>query len=130
MVTDEPYGKPLANSERCAFPLKTAIGFVQTKMLTSSRLPQKFWSTHGFISFLGAQFCGGFMFELTAAVISILCEFWCVHYHQVSAQFLAVMNSIQKRLADLPLQQANDRSPTLVTVTVGLRFQHPLRKCT
>ena len=26
MVTDEPYGKPSANSKRCAFPLNIAIG--------------------------------------------------------------------------------------------------------
>jgi hypothetical protein len=52
MVTDDPGGKPSANSKLYTFPSKIAIGgmkfptgFLQAKILISYHFPQTFWST-------------------------------------------------------------------------------------
>lgn len=86
MVTDDPGGKRSANSKLYAVPLKIAIdglkfltGFLQAKLLISYPFPQKFWSTRFyFFSRRHTSFVG--LYWSSAKVVSILCQFWCVHY--------------------------------------------------
>jgi len=87
MVTDDPAGKPSADSKLYAFPLKIAIGgrkfppgFLQAKI----RINKLSFSTevleYTALLLLSANTSFVGFYWSSAKVISILCQFWFVHY--------------------------------------------------